>query len=140
MTRKYILKNRKIYPCDDLLLWGTWLEENDRHVGDDQIDDIRISTVFLGLDRSFVESAQPILFETMLFGGPINQDGCRYEDIESAESGHETAVSCAKEIVKAQGKSWRRVKKFLPLIVYLHGFDFSWRQKECRRYFGKHLR
>lgn len=142
MTKKYILKNRKIYPCDDLMLWGAWMEENrsNRHVGDDQIGDIWVSTVFLGLDHSYRNNGVPILFETMLFGGPIDQDMNRYEDIESAESGHESAVSCAKEIIKAKGKSWRRVKKFLPLIVYDHGFDFSCRQKECRHYFGKHLK
>lgn len=140
MTTNYILKNRTIYPCDDLMLWAAWMEENERHIGDTQVDDIRISTVFLGLDHSFVDNAVPILFETMLFGGPIDQDCNRYEDIESAESGHETAISCAKEIIEAKGKSWRRVKKFLPLIIYDHGFDISYRQQECRRYFGKHLR
>lgn len=139
MTGQYILKNRKIYPCDDLMLWGAWMQENNRHVDFTLVDDIRISTVFLGLDHSYRGSV-PILFETMIFGEPLDQDMNRYEDIDSAETGHEMAVSCVKEIIKAKGKSWRRVKKFLPLIVYDHGFDLSWHEKACRRYFGKHLK
>ena len=54
MSDYYILKNKKIYPCDDLLLFGAWLEENreERQIGRDKRDDILVSTVFLGIDSS----------------------------------------------------------------------------------------
>lgn len=58
----------------------------------DEIHDSRISTVFLGLDHSFRPGAKPIVFETMVFGGPLD-DGCvRYCTRDEAREGHAEMV------------------------------------------------
>lgn len=63
---KYTLKNKIAYPCDDLLEWGKFMESGDRIVAKTQIDEVLVSTVFLGLDHNF-GPGEPLLFETMIF-------------------------------------------------------------------------
>lgn len=68
ITGNYILVGKEPVPEPNLLKWGKWFETANRKVRQDEIDGVRISTVFLGLDHSFGEGA-PLLFETMIFGG-----------------------------------------------------------------------
>jgi hypothetical protein len=51
----------------------------------------RVSTVWLGLDHGF-GSGPPVIFETMVFGGPLDQEMERYCTWESAVTGHEFMV------------------------------------------------
>lgn len=97
MSDKYILKGRTPVPIDDLLEWAKWLENADRHVKLTEQGDVRVSTVFLGLDHSWGEGP-PVLFETMVFGVPGNDFQERYCTWEEAEVGHDQAVL---EIFKA---------------------------------------
>jgi hypothetical protein len=91
---KYIL-DAQGHPvlCDDVFVWDLWLYVNDdaRRVGLDERDDVRVSTVFLGLDHAFV-SGPPVLWETMVFGGEHDGYQERYTSRESAEHGHAKAV------------------------------------------------
>lgn len=95
MNDKYILKGHVAVPCHDLLQWGRWFEEADRSVAKDTVGDVRVSTVFLGLDHSF-GSGPPLLFETMIFGGKHDQYQRRYEDWDSAMLGHQEALALAQ--------------------------------------------
>ena len=93
----FTLVGRIAVPCLDLLNWGQWMEKNhqNRHVGDDLLEtsvegekiSIRVSTVFIGLDHNFGEG-DPLLFETMIFGGPHSGDTYRYHTWGEAEEGH----------------------------------------------------
>lgn len=56
----------------DLLKWGKWFESADRTVARDEIGDVSVSTVFLGIDHSF-DDGSPVLYETMIFGGAHDQ-------------------------------------------------------------------
>lgn len=47
----------------------------------------RISTVFLGLDHSW-NGGPPVVFETMVFGGPLDEEQDRYCTRAEAEAGH----------------------------------------------------
>lgn len=88
MTDKYILDaegNPVAEP--DLMAWARWLETADRHVAKDAIGEVSISTVFLGLDHSFGSGA-PVLFESMVFGGPLDQEQERYCTRDEALAGH----------------------------------------------------
>lgn len=73
---------------------GKWLEENPERkaVKQEHIDDVYISTVFLGLDHAW-ESDIPVLWETMIFGGEHDQYMDRYTSIEDALEGHQTALT-----------------------------------------------
>lgn len=89
MSDYYILDGHKAIKVD-VLTWAKWLEGNDedRCVASDLIGDSRISTVFLGLNHNFGQSGKPILFETMVFGGPLSDEMDRYCTWEEAEEGH----------------------------------------------------
>ena len=55
-------------------------------------DDIRVSTVWLGLDHNFAIGGEPLIFETMIFGGVNDMDMWRYSTEAEARAGHEVAV------------------------------------------------
>jgi len=91
MNGKYKLEGHEPVPVDDLLEWGAWLQTADRHVALDIFGDVRVSTVFLGLDHSFGGGA-PLLFETMVFGGPLDGEQERYHTWDEAEAGHKLMI------------------------------------------------
>jgi hypothetical protein len=95
---KYILDGHEAVEEPDLYKWGEWLETNDRHVRDTFRDDVRVSTVFLGLDMNIFSEGPPLLFETMVFVNGVAVDQERYSTWAEAEEGHEKAVA---EIFKA---------------------------------------
>lgn len=57
---------------------------------------VRVSTVFLGLDHSYGDGP-PLLFETMVFGGPLDQEQDRCATWEDAEQMHEKLVVRARK-------------------------------------------
>jgi len=90
MIRYYILDGREIKPTADLMEYAEWFENSTaRFINQTMIGDIKVSTVFLGLDHSFGDGQTPILFETMVFGGPLDQQQDRYSTYDEAEAGHE---------------------------------------------------
>ncbi len=91
-TDRYILEGKTAVQCPDLHQWASWMEKDKRRVGKTKVGETEISTVFLGLDHSFEDSPYTILFETLIFGGKLNQQGERYSTWEEAEIGHEKWV------------------------------------------------
>jgi hypothetical protein len=65
-------------------------------VGKDVVGESRVSTVFLFIDHQWGEGP-PLLFETMVFGGPLDMDCERYSTWEQAEEGHARWVQKVKE-------------------------------------------
>lgn len=94
---RYKLRWREPIPCEDLLEWARWFETANRHVAQTMVGTVRVSTVFLGLDHNWKDSGDPILFETMIFGGPHDGYQERYSHWEEAECGHWQAVQLARQ-------------------------------------------
>ena len=92
----YILEGKKAIPVDTLT-WAKWFQNNPRHVNDELVGDIRISTVFLGLDHGWRSDRPPLLFETMIFGGPHNEEMQRCSTWEEAEVIHKATVERIRE-------------------------------------------
>lgn len=94
--RYYILDTQhNLVGVNDVRLWAAFFEDDTkRRVATDTFEDgtIVVSTVFLGLDHSFDPDAPPVLFETMIFGGPHNEYQERYETWAQAVKGHVRAV------------------------------------------------
>lgn len=74
---------------------------NTKHVGDDTINDLHISTVWIGIDHAYdlldkhIENYKPILFETMIFNKKDYPYECyvdRYSTWQEAEEGHKKAI------------------------------------------------
>jgi hypothetical protein len=84
----YILKDKEAIAEPDTLKWCKWFENADRQIALDRIGDSRISTVFLGIDHSFIYKGTPILFETMIFGGKRDGYQARYCTWIEAMEGH----------------------------------------------------
>jgi hypothetical protein len=83
-------------PEPDMMKWARWFEKGNRQVARTELPgDITISTVFLGIDHSF-GGGEPQLFETMIFGGPLDQTQDRYATRQAAVNGHEYYVQQAK--------------------------------------------
>lgn len=101
--RWYILDaDHNVIKVADLFTWGRWLEErpNERIIGYTEItSECCVSTVFLGLDHRTWGAGPPIIFETMIFGGPLDQQQWRYSSYDDAETGHKAAVRKAREAI-----------------------------------------
>lgn len=109
---QYILDARgEPVPCYDTIEWGRWFETSDeqRRVALTDLGERgRISTVFLALDHNFMPMQdpllyKPILWETMIFGGPHSEDMRRYMSRKAALRGHEEMVRMCMEI---EVKTW----------------------------------
>lgn len=55
-------------------------------------DGVQVSTVFLGMNHAFGDG-DPVLFETMIFGGPRDQECWRWHSDAEARAGHELVVA-----------------------------------------------
>jgi hypothetical protein len=106
---RYVLnQHHEPVPVKDLFLWAAWFEEDEtRIVKQDTVTELGelvspfksvfVSTVFLGLDHNFMEKGPPILFETMVFGGPFNHTMWRYATWDEAVKGHEQLVKMVRD-------------------------------------------
>ncbi len=98
----YILDGHKPVKEPDIMKWAQWFGKANRIVNKTTIEvsshgekaeEILISTVFLGIDHAYGEG-EPILFETMAFGGELDQEIDRCSTWEIAEEMHE--LMCQK--------------------------------------------
>jgi len=97
MLDKYILEGKIPKLVEDVLEWGLALEVIDRCVAKTELPNkVTVSTVFLALDHAF-DGGEPILFETMIFGGEHDDFQERYHTWEEAEEGHKRAIAMVEE-------------------------------------------
>lgn len=114
MLDQYILEGHKAVPCDDILKYGNWFKEANKRVAKTEIgipawkfwlgkllkikrwEPVKILTVFLGLDYRFGDG-DPLLFETMIFGGELDEEQQRYTTWGQAEAGHKKWVEKVKK-------------------------------------------
>lgn len=94
MSDLYILDGKTPVPEPDLLTWAQWFEHADRQVADTMQGDVRVSTVFLGLNHNH-RRGRPLLFETMVFYADTGGETARYSTWEEAEKGHAEMVKLA---------------------------------------------
>src|SRR5262245_50906062 len=85
-------------PIDDVLEWSEWCRRH-RVLGQDSLPgNIFVSTVFVGVDtRDAFDFGPPLLWETMIFGGPQNRYQERYASREEALNGHRRAIQLASQ-------------------------------------------
>jgi hypothetical protein len=65
--------------------------------------EIKISTVFLVLDHSHGTTGPPVLWETMIFGGSMDEYQWRYTSRAAAEAGHAEAVTAVRSELDLEG-------------------------------------
>lgn len=105
MSNWFILENGEPKEVNDLRAWADWLEANHlvRHVGDDTIGEARVSTVFLGLNHNWGDGP-PLIFETMVFGGPLSDEQERYSTTQEAIDGHAAMCARVRDMAKLTGQ------------------------------------
>lgn len=102
MSDYAILQDGQVFPVS-LMEWAEWHEGgiDQRRVALDQIaPEVRISTVFLGLNHGF--GGQPQWFETLVFGGPLADEMDRYATFEEAIAGHSRMVERCRAVIREQ--------------------------------------
>jgi hypothetical protein len=99
----YILDENRTPVEVDWETWGEWFAENfeNRTVASDLVGAAKVSTVFLAINHGML-GPEPLVFETMVFGGPSQLSGWRrrYSTWETAEEGHREIVQMVREVVR----------------------------------------
>ena len=75
----------------DLATWARWLEDANRSIAFEQVGDVEISTMFVGIG-----GPAPCLFETMVFGGPLDGQQTRCSTKAGALEAHRRAVAAVR--------------------------------------------
>jgi hypothetical protein len=104
--RLYILDDqRRPIRASDVSEWQRWIKHREAslRIGVETIGESRVSTVFLAADASLDTSEEPLLFETMILGGPLRQERVRYATWEEAEAGHRRMVERVRGTVNPGG-------------------------------------
>ena len=94
MAEYYILEGREVKPAP-LDLWAASCSGTSRVVARSDMGCWgELSTVFLGIDHSFFTRGigPPLLFETMVFGGPFSDEQWRWTTYDEAEAAHAQIV------------------------------------------------
>ncbi len=91
----YICVNDQAVPEPDTLKWSAWFESTNRMVSQSMIGDVRVQTDFIGIDQN-AGMGDPLLWETMVFGGKYDGYQDRYSSAIAAQVGHEQAVAIVK--------------------------------------------
>jgi len=107
----YVLNGHEVVPEPDFTAWARWIEANKGvprrddpegmdpcRVGSDDVGEWWVSTVFMGLDYSWVPGGRPIVFETMVFPKGSYDEAYmqRYATWDEAEAGHRRVVEGLK--------------------------------------------
>lgn len=103
----YILNEQgEPIPTDDPVEWAEWFSVHfhERVIAHDRDESgtnaILISTVFTGINSAF--SGPPILWESMIFGGPLNNTCQRYTSRDAAIIGHQVLCNAVMQTLKDQ--------------------------------------
>lgn len=99
-NKTYILNSEgEPEPCEDYSKWGAWfnVHKEERMLaestdGKGGPGEIKIITIFLGLDHSFGKGAEPLLFETRVINGVHDGYIERFTTRQAALEGHDAAV------------------------------------------------
>lgn len=57
---------------------------------------VSVSTVWIGIDYGFGETERPLVFETMVFGGPLDGERVRTADVHDANTAHDAYVTLVR--------------------------------------------
>jgi hypothetical protein len=98
----YILEDEQVVSVD-AARWSARMEfhYHERIVARTVVQEgVEVSTVFLALDHNYDETGPPILFETLVFGGLLDQEMVRYATLAEAREGHWAMVN---RVQRAEG-------------------------------------
>lgn len=99
MPEYYVLDDRgEPQAVRDVMEWARWFEANrsNRQIGDTTVGEVRVSTVFLGMNHQW-GAGPPLIFETMIFGGPYDNYQWRWSTRAEAIAMHDQAAAAIRD-------------------------------------------
>ncbi len=104
MHDTYILDGTRPVRCPDPATWRRWFETADCTVARTTLaPDVEVRTMFLGVDQSW-DGGRPLLFDTVVFGGPLDGEMERSSTWSEAEAGHAAMCARVREAVALAGR------------------------------------
>ena len=78
--------------------WLAWMQTHDEPLAETVVaPGVLVCTRFIGLDQRRTKIGAPVLWETMIFGGPHDLHQARYTSQVAALTGHERMMAFAKD-------------------------------------------
>jgi len=91
----------------DVTTWALWIATADRVVARDEVGGVVVSTLFLGIDHATAETPRtPLLWETMIVGGPEDGDTFRSSSRAAAEACHASVVALVRRYQPMNRSAW----------------------------------
>ena len=97
MNRYYILDGETPIPLSDYE-WEEWRGVRRHIIRNTDLLGGEVSTIFLGINHNYAEPSDPILFETMVFGGDLDGTQERYRTYEEAIAGHAEMIEKVERV------------------------------------------
>jgi hypothetical protein len=96
-------EDRAVIPVASVREWASFFEDQERRRVEwtDIGRDIQVSTVFLGLDHRYSGEGPPLVFETLVFGGPLDGEIRRCSTWAEAKMQHRTVCGMVREAKRA---------------------------------------
>lgn len=101
MGRYYVLRDDQVVEEPDYAKWADWYEksyEKVRCVAETKVEYGNVSTVFLALHTTLSKDDPPLLFETRVKGGWLDDEWQRYSSLAEARAGHEAWVTRVRKL------------------------------------------
>jgi hypothetical protein len=92
MARYFILRGEMVVEEPDYSVWAEWYEalyEKVRCIASDQLHHCTVSTDFLAMSMGLNTGAPPLIFETRVRGGWLDDESERYATLNEARLGHQ---------------------------------------------------
>lgn len=78
--------------------WEEWSDRpKNRRVAVHSIRGSVVYTYCIGIDRRFIGTEAPLIFETMVYGGELDGQVCCYATLEEAREGHHQVCAAVIE-------------------------------------------
>ena len=103
MGRHFILRDGEVVEEPDAAAWARWYEEHYesvRLIARTEVADAVVTTEFLPIGMDVSRGAPPLLFETRVRGGWLDQASELHASVDEAHAGHRRWV----EKIRAAGK------------------------------------
>lgn len=94
----------------DLLRWAFWFETASLVVEQTHVGPCLISTIFTGVDYNCFNGGKPLLFETMVFRGPMDRYQERWTSWVQAQAGHDRVAAAMREEYPIWRRWWDRAR------------------------------
>ena len=78
--------------------------------------EVHISTVWLGINHNHSGEGDPVIFETMVFGGKFSEFQCRYSTLIGAIKGHKMVLESVQKGERPPLQDTNIFKRFFTMI------------------------